>query len=53
MSPRLNQLMTISDNSPDSLLLNCVKYVVRQEVDIRGISLPQEICDLLIEVSIN
>ena len=53
MSRRLNQLMSFSDNCPDSLLLVCVKYVVKQELDIRGISLPQEICDLLIEVSLH
>lgn len=45
----LNHLYS-SDNSPDSLLLICVKYVVKQEINIRGVSLPQEICDLLIEV---
>ncbi len=52
MSPlRLNPLFT-SDNSPDSLLLVCVKYIVKEEIDIRGVSLPQEICDSLIDVSL-
>ena len=37
-------------NSPDSLLLSCVKFVVRKEIDIQDVSLPQEICDLLLEV---
>lgn len=46
----MNQLLPFGDNSPDSLLLTCIKYVVKEELDIRGISVPQEICDLLIEV---
>ncbi|XP_054164654.1 protein zer-1 homolog [Oppia nitens] len=37
-------------NSPHSLLHQCVEYVVREAVDLRGVSLPKEICDLLIQV---
>ncbi|CAG2104960.1 unnamed protein product [Medioppia subpectinata] len=40
----------LSDNSPDSLLHTCVRYVVREGLDLRPVSLPQEICDLLIHV---
>ncbi|CAG2114481.1 unnamed protein product, partial [Medioppia subpectinata] len=36
------------DNSPDSLLHTCVRYVLRE--GLRPMSLPREICDLLIHV---
>ncbi|CAG2113094.1 unnamed protein product, partial [Medioppia subpectinata] len=39
-----------SDNSPDSLLHTCIRYVVRESLDVRSVSLPHEICDLLIHV---
>ncbi|CAG2107636.1 unnamed protein product [Medioppia subpectinata] len=38
------------DNSPDSLLKTCLRYVVREGLDLRPVSLPREICDLLIHV---
>ena len=41
----------LADNSPDSLLHTCVQFVVKEGIDLRGVSLPQEICDLLIQVS--
>lgn len=40
-----------NENSPDSLLLTCVKYVIDNSISIESVSLPQEICDLLIKVS--
>ncbi|CAG2109375.1 unnamed protein product [Medioppia subpectinata] len=36
------------DNSPDSLLHTCIRYVLRE--GLRSVSLPREICDLLIHV---
>lgn len=40
-------------NSPDSLLMSCLTFIVHREIDVRNVSLPQEICDLLLEVSLD
>lgn len=47
-----NHYNNINDNSPDCLLLLCVKNIVTNDINIRNAALPQEICDLLLEVSI-
>ena len=56
MAARLaNSLKMVSKNDDDgspveSLVKNCIKFVVKNKVSIRNVLLPQEICDQLIEV---
>ncbi|RWS28170.1 protein zer-1-like protein [Leptotrombidium deliense] len=39
-----------NDNSPESLLLLCVRFVVKNEVKFGDLCLPQEICNVILEI---
>lgn len=40
------------DNSPESLLKIVVKFIVSNDIPIKYVSLPTEICNTLLEVSV-